>query len=222
MLKPNSKVIAIIGVTLIIAIGIPCLVNYGIANYSLKSVSNDNEWLGFWGSFAGTIPTFLFSLVILNHTYEKDNKDTAKAKEAEDLKTIKDGLLITENALNKFNHYELIGVAIIEFYNSENGISNLNKNFLGSIAKTYLSGMTIILSNIDIANESTIKTLYAYKRLYFKMAFEDLLFVEDEEEKRGTIKLPSVVCQKELNDYKEIIGKIPNTCKEYILASEQL
>lgn len=64
----------------IISIAIPIIIGWGVSQDILNNWTNDNDWIGFWGSYIGTMIGSFVTLFVLWSTLE----DNRRAREKEE------------------------------------------------------------------------------------------------------------------------------------------
>ena len=76
-MKINWKIAIII---VVVAMITPAIIGWGVSQDILNDWTNDNDWIGFWGSYIGTIMGSSVTLLVLWSTLE-DNRQAREREE---------------------------------------------------------------------------------------------------------------------------------------------
>ena len=76
-MKNNWKILAIV---IAVSIITPIIIGFGVSQDILNDWTNDNDWIGFWGSYVGTLIGSGITLLVLWSTLE-DNKHAREREE---------------------------------------------------------------------------------------------------------------------------------------------
>lgn len=157
-MKVSMKTLLIVSVIIILA---PIFIGIGVSADILNDWTNSNDWIGFWGSYAGAVVGGIITLVVLWNTLE-DNKRARNREE-------------------KINYYNnLIEIMAVFFSDMGNYLTEITAYLNDVNEQTYRSC-------INAGNQLAKSSMIFDTQLYIKkdinniaQIMEDIKSLEDE------------------------------------------